>query len=521
MKEFLQKLGGAVIGVLSGFDRVLFRGSLRGFCFAEGMKMYLCVNKILYKDAGQHFHAISTRVKDAAERIAEERGRPLVFLESGQISKEERARKIACDDGIDNGLICVLTAVEPCRSFEIRGDRVKKHQHLRCAMRKCLHYYFYYMHAELGFMHVRLQSWFPFTIHVCLNGREWLARALDREKIGYLKSENCFRDIQDLERAQVLAHAQLSTDWPTLLNGLANAVNPLCPKLFGKFETEYYWSAFQTEWATDVMFKSPRLLETVYPRFIRHCIHTFKSRDALRFLGHYVSPTGKLHYRFKKEVVTDLKERPEGMRIKYRVGRNWVKMYDKETSVLRHETTINYPRSFKVYRPKEGGRKDRLAWRRLRNGIADLHRRAAVSQACNERHMAALAKIEDNRSLEEAMGGICQPVHWKGQRCRALNPLGSDAEILNAVGRGDYNLNGFRNRDLQEQLYKLPPQDEKETRRRSAQVTRKLRLLRAHQLIKKVPKTHRYQLTEKGRTLIVALGAAKQASIRRLTDLAA
>lgn len=203
MKEFLQKFGGAVMGILSGFDRVLFRG----LCFADGMTLYLSLNKIMFKDAGQHFNALSERVKAVAERIAEERGRPLVYLESAQTNKEEYARKIAAEDRIGTGLICVLKTVEPCRTFGIQRDAVRKHQHIRCALRKCLHYYFYYMHAELGLMHVRLQSWFPFTLHVCINGREWLARAMNREGIGYHKSDNCFRNIADVQRAQELARA--------------------------------------------------------------------------------------------------------------------------------------------------------------------------------------------------------------------------------------------------------------------------------------------------------------------------
>lgn len=521
MKEFLQKFGGVVIGVLSGFDRVLFRGSLRGLCFAEGMTLCLSLNKIMFKDAGRYFESISQQVKSRAELVAVQHQRPLLYLESAQTNKEEQARKIAAADGIHTGLICVLKTVEPCRSFCMQRDAVKKHLYIRLAQRKCLHYYFYYRHARLGLMHVRLQSWFPFTIHVCLNGREWLARSLDQEGIGYIKADNCFRAIDDLPRAQDLARAQLSTSWPDLLGALATEVNPLCPTLFGKFETEYYWSAHQTEWATDVMFKSPSALAELYPRLIRQGLLTFKSVDVMRFLGRYVSPTGRLHNRFKGEVMTDIKERPEGVRIKHRAGPNTVKMYDKASSVLRVETTMNGVRGYKVYRPKEGGREDQLAWRSLRKGIADLHRRAEVSNACNERYLAALEKLDDSRTLEEALDGICQPVQWEGRRARALNPLGCDAELIAAIGRGEHALNGFRNRDLQAHLFKSSPKDKREARRRSGQITRKLRLLRAHGLIKKVPKTQRYQLTEKGRTLVVAISTVKSSSIKKLTDLAA
>ena len=47
--------------------------------------------------------------------------------------------------------------------------------------RKCLHLYHYLIHPLFGFMHLRLQTWFPFSLQVCLNGREWLARQEAKE----------------------------------------------------------------------------------------------------------------------------------------------------------------------------------------------------------------------------------------------------------------------------------------------------------------------------------------------------
>lgn len=521
MQDFLQRFGRVVMGVLCGFDRVLFRGTLRNLAFSDGLMLYLSVNKILFKDAGAHFKEVSEKVKADIVAFAENRGLAVRYLPSARDNKEQLAREIAQERGVEAGLICVLSIVEPCETALIRRDREARRQYIRYGPGKCLHYYFYYMHPELGLMHARLQTWFPFTMHVCINGREWLARTLDRKGIGYRKSENCFLALENIKRTQQLADEQLSTDWPGLLSGIAQEVNPLYPKVFGKFETEYYWSAQQTEWASDVMFKTPELLAETYPRLIRHAIHTFKSPDVLRFLGQRVTLEGKVHGHLRGEVMSSLKERPEGVRIKHYAGANSVKLYDKQGSVLRAETTINNPRAFKVYRPKEGGRKDQLAWRRLRQGVADLHRRAEVSQACNERYLSALAKIEDDRSLEETLEAVCQPVRWEGRRHRGLNPFGADAELLSAIGRGEHNLNGFRNRDVQAQLYKHPANDKEEARRRSGQITRKLRLLRAHGLIRKVPKSQRYELSDKGRTLVVALGAAKQASTKKLLAQAA
>ena len=74
------------------------------------------------------------------------------------------------------------------------------------------------------------------------------------------------------------------------------------------------------------------------------------------------------------ELVSDMKTRPEGVRIKHRLGENSIKMYDKQGSVLRVETTINDAAGFKSFRTPEGKPNAEPAWHTMRKGIADLHR---------------------------------------------------------------------------------------------------------------------------------------------------
>jgi hypothetical protein len=215
-------------------------------------------------------------------------------------------------------------------------------------------------------------------------------------------------------------------------------------------------------------------------------------------------------------VVSDLKRRVEGTRIKHRLNGNWIKMYDKQGSVLRVETVINQTRDMKVYRTKEGDEGGAKSWQRLRKGVADIQRRAEISQAANERYVEALATVDDSRSLAELAETVCEAVTWQGKRARGLNPLAKeDARLLEAVNRGEFAINGFRNRDLRNLLF-TKPKDKTHERRQSAAITRKLRLLRAHGLIHKVPKTHRYQLSPLGAEVINALLTARQASTAKL-----
>ena len=519
MLDFIRKHAANVMGVLSGFDRVYFRGILRKLNFVDGLGMYLGVNRVLLKEASAHFESVSERIKAASVRKAEEQQRPVIYLESAQTNKEQEALKIARRDGIQTGLIAVLSTVETCRSFQIYRNRDTKHLELRPAVRKCLHYYHYFKHPELGLIHARLQTWFPFNLNICINGREWLANTMAREGLTFKKSDNCFTWLSDPARAQKLADGQLRTNWEELLSGIALQVNPLVNEAFGKFKTEYYWTAFQSEWATDVMFKTPQALAELYPSLVRHGISTFKSPDVLRFLGQKCD--GKVHPNFKGEVVSDLKTRLEGVRIKHSAGKNSVKMYDKAGSVLRVEVTMNNAKGFKVFRPKEGDANGPKSWLMLRKGVADMQRRAEVSQKCNERYLDAQAKTENPRTFEACVKSVGKRVVWKDRPVRALNVLGGDAELLDVLGRGEHALNGFRNRDLQTHLYGKAEVSKEERKRRSGKMTRLLRLLRAHKLIEKVQKTHRYQLSATGRELIVALQTAKAASIEKLSALAA
>jgi hypothetical protein len=265
--------------------------------------------------------------------------------------------------------------------------------------RKCLHVYQYWCDHVFGFMNARIQTWYPFNIQLCINGREWLARQMDR---------------------------------------------------------------------------------------------------------------------------SDMKNRPEGIRIKHRVDGASVKAYNKQGSILRVETTINDPYGFKVYRPKEGTDDNSLDWRPMRKGIADLKRRADVSHQANDRYLTALGVVEVSTSLRGLVQDILKPAALNGQRVRAINPWApNDALLLETVMRGEFTINGFRNRDLRPILFGSVAISKNETRRRSAAVSRKLRMLRAHGLIKKVQKSHRYHVTDKGRSIIGALLAARNANVDQLAKLAA
>jgi hypothetical protein len=206
-------------------------------------------------------------------------------------------------------------------SFEYHRSPNKSERGFKLRTRKCLHLYKYFLHPVFGFMSARLQTWFPFTIQVCLNGREWLVTQLARKGDLFLREDNCVTWFASAQRqVQQLLDKQLETDWTRALTQLARRLNPLHQRIFEHWPMDCYWSAYQTEWATDVLFDNPRALAAVYPSLVRHAMHHLQSPDVMRFLGR------KLIANFAGELVTSFKDRPEGVRIKHWVAGNSIKM---------------------------------------------------------------------------------------------------------------------------------------------------------------------------------------------------
>jgi hypothetical protein len=502
------------MGILHGFDRVRLQGSLRYLYKPTVMEYYLQQAHVLLKDFGQFAKAMSHGIRQAAEHLAQRVQRPIVYLRSSRISKEDLAREIAQRDQIREGLIAVFSAVEPCRTYFVRGNRDTKKLEMRLESGKCIHLYFYQQHPRLGLLHLRLQTWFPFLVQICFNGREWLARQMDAAGMKYRREDNGIPWVADLPAAQALMDRQLETDWVALCEQLLAPCHPHHEVISRPMSLQYYWTVAESEYASDVMFHDQARLQRIYPYLIHHGIKSFSGEQVLRFMR------GHSNRAREDDVRSDLRRGPDGVRIKHWLNANSLKLYDKG-SLLRPETTINEPRDFRVYRAAESNPQGPKRWRILRRSVADFHRRAAVSRAANERYLTALASVSIRTPLAEEATTVCSPVLRDGRRHRALNPFGeADAQLLTVINRGEFAINGFRNRDLRAHLYGARSTTAVEHKQMAA-MSRKLALLRAHGLVSKVSKTHRWLVTPKGRRVISALLSARQADIQQLTELAA
>lgn len=502
MKSFLERHGDRVLGVLAGFDRLLFRGTLRSIEYLAGFGKFLNACHVLYKDYAAFAQGISDRIKEHARQFAAERGRPWVYLASPSVSKEDVARRIMNKDQVQEGLVCVLSCVELCVSFTVRRNAERKLLELVSERRKCLFLYFYFLDREFGLMHVRLQTWLPMPIQVCLNGREYLARRLDRAGIGYEKRDNCFTRIDDLPRAQAMLVDLEQRNWMAFLNALARRLNPWMGRRSRLDLRPYYWSIRESEYATDVMFRDEGSLKAIYPALVRHAMTHFAARDVMRFLER------RTNVRFNGEASSNVRQRSEGVRIKHWVEENSIKMYDKQGSVLRIETTINNPRRFKVRRQatRQGVRCS--AWIPLRKSVTDIGRRVEICRAANERYLEALGVVGEPSPTRHLIDPVSRRIVREGRHYRALRPIDpQEARLFAVLLDGQFLLQGFRNKDIRRRLLPCRGDDPLARKKASGRTTRLLRLLRAHGLIRKVSRTFYYCVTRKGvQVMTTALG---------------
>jgi hypothetical protein len=420
--------------------------------------------------------------------MAEKTGRPWEYL-TRPIRKEDHARAIAERDGIRDGLVCVLATIEPCYTVQLVFGH--KRPRLVSARRKCLFIYYYFIDPDFGLMHIRLQTWLPFTVQVYVNGHDWLARRMDRKGIGYVAVENAFVSIEAPARAQSLADEFARLNWPARLEKMVRRVNPLCKDLLSNMN--YYWTTAQAEYATDVMFRDRASLRELYERLLHHAALCLRAEDILTFLGKKVTPrTG--------EVVTDYKKRIPGARIKHWMKQNCIKMYDKHGTVLRVETVINNPYEFKVRREGKRHGAKVMGWFPMAKGVAHLPRYVEVSRAANRRYLDALAVVDSPKPAYHALDNFARAVHRDGRSTRGFNPIdGDDLGLFHAVMRGEHSITGFRNRDVRRQLHPAASDP-----RQSARVSRALKRLHIHGLIAKIPRSRRWRVTDAGNLLMSA-----------------
>ncbi len=521
MKLFIDRFSGLVKGTLTGFDRIVFKGFILPLMSAAEVMSFCRARGILNKGYKNWMLEQTKKIIGTADHYARNKsGQPVTHIPTWRIRKEELAHERQREKHIESGLIGVWSCLERGSSFRAVYCKQAGFPQLQNYQTQCKHLYFYFDDSEVGFMNIRLQTWFPYHIQICLNGREWLRRELEKEGVNFQVHGNKFLHVDDYQRAQQLLDEQLNTRFTELLNNFTGRVFPAMEDILGP-HLSYYWTLWQSEWATDMIFDTPSSLYALMDSLLRHAHITGTSSRVLRYLDRPVTLSGKPYARSRDTVVTRMTEFNDGYRLRHWVDKNSVKIYN-EQNVLRVETTINDPGKFKVFRHKQNQAKNEPKQRLpMRKGVMDIPLRAAVSQDVNKRFMDDLSTLQEKTPIRTLLDGLTVHGSKNGRRFRGLDPVGKDRDILLALSDPAFMISGLTNKILREQLSNTFFGKGRSTKQLSAKISRHLLLLRRHGLIRKLPKQNRYQVTVRGMRLTNALHALLSASTENLLKIAA
>src|SRR5438270_10737708 len=473
-----------IAGVLSCYDRILIFGTLPNICFAEGMTSYLYAHKVRIFDYPRFAQPFREELRMNAERLAAENGITIEHIRKKNIRKEDLVQAVLAKRGSHAGLVAIFSAMEACPTYQPWHNKETGKTYLKPDDGKCLHYYFYFIDEDLGLTYVRVPTWLPCRLQVYFNGHNWLAAQLRKRKIAYELLDNAFVEIGDWNEAQ-----RMADDWKVkrIHKKLDEFAQRFCP-IFRHFGVQYHWSLDQAEYATDIVFRRQADLQPLYAQLTRTAIHAVKPDNIATFLGK------KLHGNYQDEMGNRYNIRIEGPRIKHTMGPISIKLYDKFGLILRIETTVNDLSFFKHYREvehRDGSRETK--WACMQKTIYSLPALRELLDAANRRYLEFLSAIEDPRAGRHKLDQLSQTVEQEGRRYRGFNVFDPDDEmLLCSILRGEFNISGLQNKTLRRHLPEL----------NSGQVSRLLKRLRTHGLLKKIGRTYKYYATTFGKQAV-------------------
>ena len=486
MAALVERYADQLHGVLSCYDRMVMTGTLPQVCYAEGMTSFLYGRGVRIFDYPRFAEPLRDAIRTRAQELAQSAGIEIEHMAKAHLRKEDVVAKVIKQRGEHAGLVHVISAMEACQSYKPWHDKASGKTFLKPDTGKCLHYYFYFIDAILGLCYLRVPTWAPFKLQFYCNGHGWLARKLTAKRIGFTLVDNAFLNIDDFATAQRLADSLR----PRELHRAMDRYAKLCCPVQDSFGQRYHWSLMQTEYSTDLVFKSQSALSPLYEELSRQAILSIKVEQVTQFLGKKITAS------LAQELDSRLSTRIVGTCIKHRLGPASVKIYDKFGCVLRIETTINNVSFFKHHRKvehREGPSTRQLA--PVKKSIYSLIDLREILLGCNRRYLEFLSALDDHTAGARALERLTEPKRDANRPVKGLNFFErTEQALLRALKRPEFNIHGMRRADLKVFVPAL----------RAAALSRQLKRLRLLGLIKRVGGTYRYYLTRLGRAAIAA-----------------
>jgi DNA-binding MarR family transcriptional regulator len=459
--------------------------------YSKGMTSYLYGKGIKIFDYPKFAETFKEVIRTNAERIAKENSLIIEFIRKSNIRKETVVLEKIKERGCHPGFVHILSAMEVCNMYEPWHDKKTGKTFLKSGQSKCLHYYFYFIDPQLGLGYVRVPTWCPFRLQVYINGHNLLAAELKQAGIGYTMIDNAFDSIEDAAKAQELSDA---LNIEKLHHKLDEFAWQLCP-VYKDFGQRYHWSVMQAEYATDIVFKKQGDLQQIYGELTATAIHTVKPDNISTFLGH------KPDARYTGELGNNYHIRIEGSRIKHTMGSASIKMYDKFSKILRIETTTNDISFFKHFREvvhRDGSKSHAMA--PLKKNIYSLAFLKDNLKSANKRYLEFISAFDNKEVGRKRLLEISSSKVENNRNYKGFNFFSNDdLAVLLAIARGEFNINGFRNKDLQKRLgFK------------GSKISRLIKRLKTHGLIKKVADSYKYYATKIGKETIIMAQKIKE-----------
>jgi hypothetical protein len=474
-------------GTLSCYDRVIVSGTAGKFGYNVGMTTYFYEKGYRIFDFAKIFTPITEAIKENAERIAKENGIKIEYIrKSGAFRKDDRIAEIIKERGSHEGLVHIFSALEMSSTYTPWHDKSTGKTFFNNDQTKCLHYYFYFIDRELGLCFMKVPTIAPFRTTIYFNGHNLLESKLKKQNINYEKTDNAFTFISDFAEAQIISDKIKVEDIHSVFDIYTSRYCPLP----AEWQLHWNYTIQQVEYSTDIVFKNVESLKPIYDNIIKTAMHTVTPDNIANFLGKRFSVL------FEGEVGSKYNKRILGTRIKHQMGEISVKIYDKFGSVLRIEVTSNDVSKLKTFREvikRDGTTETKMA--SVKKSIYSLFVLTQIFKNAARRYLEFISSFDDPSDGLKKLDKVVEPVTDNNRNYKGFNFFSKgDEKILLAVSDGKFTLKGITNKELRKML----------PEKTSGQLSRILKRLRLHGLIKKVGKTYKYYLTVLGRQIIVA-----------------
>jgi hypothetical protein len=411
----------------------------------------------------------------AVDRFTEQEGVPVLTFKKGQ-RKDDIAREHLARFKGEEGVLFMGKAQEKTPVFrtERRQKNGKSYAWIVKSSGMVNHYYFYCVDRDFGPFFLKFCTYFPYNAKLCINGHEYAKRQLEHEGIAFEALDNGILTCADPKRLQEICDGLSAEKIDALLRKWLRLLpHPFAPKDRAA-GYRYDLSILQAEFSLTQILDAPVTGRYFFEEIIRENLDIGRPGQVQLIFDRRVS--SRTPGRFRTRVIT------EGvipsLHVDYK--RTRIKQYYKEGLALRTETTINDTRDFDI-------------GRRLKN-LSALRK---VGFQANRRLLDVQRISHDCAIGERAFNQVQQPVEVEGQRVSALRIGDPRARaLLNALVIFRLLPRGFSNADLRTQVAPLLGLAPEQFNR--GRMTYDLRRLRHHGLIRRIPKTHRYAVTDLG-----------------------